>query len=346
MSDINKIIRNTAVSSRVRLARNIEGYVFPAKLKNAADAERIISDTINCIGELKGYKFYKMSNMKSAAKEALAERMLISGALITSPYGAALTDGDEKISVMFHEEDHIRQQCILSFLSLKEAYLKLKKIDDEICVKLNIAKDKQFGYLTACPSNLGAGLRASVMLFLPALTAAKKMKSVTEYLMSRGLTVRGVYGEGSGFDGYMCQISNRSSFRKEAEDIIGAVESAALDVIIFEHEERQRAINNDEYGIIDETHRAYGLLTNAVRMSYGEALELLSRLKFGVVSGITNLENPSILDTLITIIKPSSLVNSAGRELDSEERDLYRAHIMRENLKEIRLKIKTPTVRF
>ncbi|MDR2047593.1 MAG: hypothetical protein LBP79_06870 [Clostridiales bacterium] len=343
---MNKTFANTVVSSRVRLARNVEGIPFPNRLKDAEAANRIINDVINCIPDPGGCRFYKMNKSDGAEILCLVEKNLVSKELAGMPFAAAMISGDECVSVMFHEEDHIREQCILKGFSLRRAYERLKTVDDEIDLRLDIAKDKDFGYLTSCPTNLGLGLRASVMMFLPALTMTKKMPETAAHIKNCGMTVRGGYGEGSSFDGYMYQISNRFSFRGDPDGILASVEKAAAEIVASEEREREILFRNDPCEVIDLAHRAYGVLTNAVRMSFKEALELVSRLKFGIVSGVTNQNDCAQLDALITAVKPANLIKRAGRALEPEERDIFRAEVVRETLLNAKIKIRTPAVDF
>ncbi|MDR1939470.1 MAG: ATP--guanido phosphotransferase [Clostridiales bacterium] len=332
-ANINDMIKTTVVSARVRLARNIAGVPFPNKLFDAGLAAKVIDDAINSIGELNGYRFFRTSELSETHKLWLVEKELISKELAVAPFGAALISGDESVSVMFHEEDHIREQSFTREFALKDAYAALKKIDDEICLKTDVARDRDFGYLTSCPTNLGLGLRASVMLFLPALTAEKKMERTARYLKERGMTVRGVYGEGSAFDGYMYQISNQSSFKLDAEEIIDAVSATAIDVIKAENQRRETLAKEGLHELTDGAYRAYGILTNAFKISFREALELISRLKLGISVGIIgDIAYSADLDRLITTIKPANLSMRAGKDLTPGERDVYRAEIIKKSI--------------
>ncbi len=203
-------VSKTVVSTRVRLARNLEGYPFPSHLKDEKQAKEIIRLVSSGLSRVDGFtrpdefKLYYMDGISEEEALSLKENHLISPNLIKNRrYSAALINSDKSISIMINEEDHLREQCIVSGLELRPAYEAMSKIDARISSSMKFAFDEQFGYLTACPTNLGTGLRASVMFFLPALTINGIMPKIIRSISRLGLTVRGIYGEGSEAEGYM-----------------------------------------------------------------------------------------------------------------------------------------------
>jgi protein arginine kinase len=201
-----ELLRGNIVMTRVRLARNLRDYPFRVDPKTAKE---IVKKVNRALLKCDTFNLYFTANLDDLTLEAMKEKMLISEALIENrECGAALISADKSVSVMINEEDIIREQCFMKGLRLSEAYRKILKIDTELSKNLDIAFDKRFGYLTACPTNLGTGLRASVLLFLPALTESGKIKALLKEVEKIGLTVRGAYGEGSVGEGFMYQISN------------------------------------------------------------------------------------------------------------------------------------------
>ena len=199
------IFKGNIVMSRVRLARNLKNYPF--KVENPALAKDLVKKVYRALVKSDTFNLYFMSNMSDVKLEAMKERHLISQNLIDNrSCGAALINQDESVSIMVNEEDVIREQCFMKGLRLNEAYKRLDKIDDDLEKNLELAFDSKLGYLTACPTNLGTGLRASVMLFLPALTVSGKISALIKEANKLGLTVRGLYGEGSEAEGYMYQM--------------------------------------------------------------------------------------------------------------------------------------------
>lgn len=236
MTDISE---GTLVSTRIRLARNLEGYPFPSHLKGEKQAKEIIRLVSSGLNRLADFKLYYMDAIDDWEANSLVENHLISRDLVARKrLGAALINDDKSISVMINEEDHLREQCIIKGLQLRRAYDRLSEIDSKIGRSIKFAYDERLGYLTACPTNLGTGLRASVMLFLPAITINDSLREVVKYISRLGLTVRGMYGEGSDAEGYMYQVSNEITLGETEDKILSLVESVARN--IFEQEKAER----------------------------------------------------------------------------------------------------------
>lgn len=315
------------ITSRVRLARNLDGYPF--EVKNQKSAKEIIKSVNRALVKCDTFNLYYMSNLSEIKMEALKERYLISNALINNKScGAVLINTDETVSVMVNEEDVIRQQCFMRGLNLFSAYDKLSVIDEELEKNLDVAYSKKFGYLTACPTNLGTGLRASVMMFLPALTEGGKISALVREVEELGLTVRGVYGEGSRAEGFTYQISNEITLGVTEEEILDEVTKTVVRICTAEREEAERIYGGKELDTMDKAKKAFGVLTNAVVLSYQEFLEYISRVKIGAMLGVINISDVEKIDDLIVSVRPHSLSERYGRPLSQLDRDLFRAEIV------------------
>jgi protein arginine kinase len=270
--------------------------------------------------------------------EAMKERHLISQNLIDNrKCGAVLINQDESLSIMINEEDVIREQCFMKGLSLQEAYKKLSNVDDELIKNLDLAFDKKFGYLTACPTNLGTGLRASVMMFLPALTESGKIGAMFKEVERLGLTVRGLYGEGSEAEGYIYQISNEVTLGVTEYDIISEVENTVIEICRAERDQMELLYGGrNELKTMDKTRKAYGVLTNAVLLSYGEFLSHVAQVKLGAMLGMININELDKIDELIISTRPANICEQYGRRLSAVDRDLFRAEIVGKKLQKLK----------
>lgn len=317
----------TVISSRIRLARNINGYPFPAKLKSDRQAKEIIRSVSSAINKVDEFALKYMDGISEDEAQNLVENRLISPALIENPSrSAVLINETGDISIMINEEDHLRQQCIRGGMSIREAYADLSAKDSLIARSLPFAYDEQLGYLTACPSNLGTGLRASVMLFLPAISLGGLMPDVIKSARRLGLTVRGAYGEGSGAQGYTYQLSNEVTLGVTEDSVLQLVEQVVAKVVEVEASERERLKTGDEGLVLkDKCLRAYGTLTNCALMGHGEFDKLCADLKLAVCLGYVKINDISAIDELMLKMKPSNLNVLAGRTLSAKERDEYRA---------------------
>jgi protein arginine kinase len=201
-------------------------------------------------------------------------------------------------------------------------------IDDQLNKNLNLAFNKDFGYLTACPTNLGTGLRASVMLFLPALTESGKIGALIREVKKLGLTVRGLYGEGSDAEGFMYQISNEVTLGVSEYEILREVENTVLDICRAERDEMERLYTKNELQTMDKARKSFGVLTNAVFLSYNEFLSHIARVKLGVMLGLVDLSDIVAIDDLIIQARPANICEQYGKTLSSIDRDLYRAKLV------------------
>ena len=325
------IFKGNIVMSRVRLARNLKNYPF--KVENPALAKDLVKKVYRALVKSDTFNLYFMSNMSDVKLEAMKERHLISQNLIDNrSCGAALINQDESVSIMVNEEDVIREQCFMKGLRLNEAYKRLDKIDDDLEKNLELAFDSKLGYLTACPTNLGTGLRASVMLFLPALTVSGKISALIKEANKLGLTVRGLYGEGSEAEGYMYQISNEVTLGVSEYDIIREVQNTVEDICRAEREEMERIFVKNELKTMDRARKAFGILTNAIFLSYGEFLSHVAEVKLGAMLGYINIENVDEIDDLIIKARPANICEQYGKRLSTTDRDLFRAELVGKKL--------------
>ena len=329
------LLSGSIIMSRVRLARNLSGYPF--KVKDVATAKEIIKKVNRALVRTDTFSLYYMSNLSDIKLEAMKERHLISQNLIDNrECGAALINMDESVSIMVNEEDVLREQCFMKGLRLSEAYKKIDKIDDDLAKNLDIAFDEKLGYLTACPTNLGTGLRASVMMFLPALTEGGKIGALVKEAERLGLTVRGLYGEGSSAEGYMYQISNEVTLGVSEYEIIKEVEDTAERICLAERDEMQRLFVRNELKTMDKARKAYGILTNAVMLSYGEFIARVAEVKLGAMLGMIGISDIGAIDDLIISSRPANICEQYGRRLSALDRDLFRAEIVGNKLSKLK----------
>ncbi len=329
------IYKGNIVMTRVRLARNLKGYPF--KIKDISDAKDIVKKVNRALVRTDTFNLYFTANLSDLKLEAMKERHLISQNLIDNKErGAALINTDESISVMVNEEDIIREQCFMRGLSLTEAYKRLNRLDDDLAKNLDIAYDQKYGYLTACPTNLGTGLRASVMLFLPALTESGKIGALIEEVNKLGLTVRGHYGEGSDAEGYMYQVSNEVTLGVSEYDILNEVEQTVQEICKAERDEMERLFVKNQLKTMDRAKKSFGVLTNAVMLTYGEFMSHIAWVKLGAMLGLISISDTDSIDDLIIRTRPANICEQYGRRLSAIDRDLFRAEIVGKRLIKIK----------
>ncbi len=322
MSDI-------VVSSRVRLARNYEDLPFRHKI-TAAQCEACVSRTLDALRPLpEPYTYLPIEGMEENEKRVLVESHLISPDLLKEETGAAvLVRGDEKIAVMMNEEDHLRIQAFAPGENLPLAAQNAFSIDDTLQSTQHFAFDSQLGYLTACPTNTGTGMRASVMLHLPMLTLFKQMGKVGQIAAKVGLTLRGIYGEGSEAQGNLYQLSNQVTLGRTEQDLVQAVTATARQMAEMERVFRGRAWERDRVAFEDQLFRSYGLLTNARRMGVKEFMAHWSNLRMGAAMEKLPV-SADACDALLTAAQPAHVIKAAGAALNEKEQDAYRSEIIR-----------------
>lgn len=329
------IYAGNIIMTRIRLARNIAGYPF--KITESALAKEVVKKVNRALVRTDTFNLLYVSNFNDIKLESMKEKHLISQNLIENrEFGAVLINQDQSISIMLNEEDHIREQCFMPGLRLKEAYDRISKVDDDIAKNVDLAFDKTFGYLTACPTNLGTGLRASVMMFLPALTESGKIRDLMKEVSRLGLTVRGLYGEGSEAEGYIYQISNEVTLGVSEEQIINEVEQTVLQICEAERVQMERLYVKNELRTMDRARKSFGVLTNAVMLSYNEFLSHIANVKLGAMLGMINIREIQAIDELIIDVRPASVCEQYGKRLSQVNRDLFRAEIVGKKLLKIK----------
>lgn len=322
------------ISSRVRLARNVKGVPFPSKLDDERAFSVIMKSAEEASKALFKFKFYQMGHLDELDRQAIFERHLISRELSQNlKTGAVIVSDNEDMSIMINEEDHYRIQAISKGFNLSDALDRAVAFDNVLAGKVNLAYSDRLGYLTSCPTNVGTGLRASVMVHLPALTISGKINSLISSIQQLSLTVRGVYGEGSKAEGYMYQISNQVSLGQSEQEIIDSVTKVIEVVCKAEQEERKNMQKREGLRLTDKITRAYGVLMNATLLSTGELLELVSYVKLGQSLGLLKVQGD--LDELIISAQPANLTKMAGKKMSAQERDEYRAKYVRKALTSI-----------
>jgi protein arginine kinase len=331
----NDIIKNIVVSSRIRLARNVSGLPFPHKL-DAELAFGFVKKIHDVLQATEKFDMRFISQMDEVEKRIYLEKHLVSLDLLQNDrLGAVMVNKDESLSIMLNEEDHIREQSIVKGFDLPKAYKKIRRIDDKIISQVDIAYDDNLGFLTSCPTNVGTGMRASVMMFLPALSKTGRISALIDALVKRKMTVRGIYGEGSSSSGFMYQISNRTSLGYSEEEIIENVNNSVLAVCQLESKERETIFNTHKTAYTDRIMRSKGILTNAYILSTKEFFERFADVKTGVALGIIQCADVEKLDDFLVDVLPGNLLKKAGKQMNERERDIFRAEYTRENLNKI-----------
>ncbi|MEW5784443.1 MAG: protein arginine kinase [Bacillota bacterium] len=327
---------DTVISSRVRIARNIQGIPFPylaSAEQTGAVQEQVTRAAAAHKEAFTAFSQYPMEELSPLNKQIMVEKHLVSPFLARdSDHGAVLLRGDEAVSIMINEEDHLRIQAILPGLQLEEAWHEADRYDDLLETGINYAFDERCGYLTACPTNVGTGLRASVMLHLPALIMTKQINRLLSALSQVGLAVRGLYGEGTEIIGNLVQVSNQITLGQAEEEILRNLYSVTRQIIEQEQTARQALLNDNRPRIADRSWRALGLLKFAQMMSSQEAMQLLSDVRLGFDLGLVKGVDRKLLNELLVIIRPACLQLLAGKELSGSERDLERPVQIRKRL--------------
>jgi len=331
------------VSSRVRLARNLRRLPFPHRISPeqgkqvVAEAKAVL--TKSEISVLADMSYLGMAELDALKRHLLMEKHLISPEMANyeEDYRGVLTNQVGSVAIMLNEEDHVRIQVLLPGLQLNQAYKYAEVIDDELEKELEYAFDERRGYLTSCPTNVGTGMRASVMLHLPAMAMTNQVAAMIENLNQFGITVRGVYGENSQVQGNLYQISNQVTLGQTEEDTINNLWGITMQIVEQEKKLRQQLMDNDhQLKLADKIMRSLGILTHARLLSSQEALELLSAVRLGADLGLIQDINYAVLNELMVAIRPAHLQMSAGQEMEAPERDALRAGVIKEKLKEVR----------
>jgi protein arginine kinase len=331
---------DVVVSSRIRLARNIKGIPFVTKCKEE-DLNKIINimeEVVNSLGY--GLKLFKMDKIDNITKLSLVEKHLISPEFIsnsrnvvTQNLKAVLVNEDENICIMINEEDHLRIQVFSAGLDLENLKNLVVEIDEKIDEVCHYSCNEKYGYLTSCPTNVGTGMRASVMVHLPALTITGNINKVLQIVNGFGMNIRGIYGEGTQSIGDMYQISNNQSLGLTEDEIVKNLNVITSKIIEQERIARKN-LTKEPLELEDRVCRSYGILTNARKLSSEECLKLLSDIKLGmdlgIIEGLTDLK----VNKIKIYTQSGNLQKYLGKQLNAYERDIERAKLIKNIINE------------
>jgi protein arginine kinase len=326
------------MSSRVRLARNLRAIPFPgwAKKPDRLKALEMIRPAVESLPQLAKAFSETMDNLAALDKTILVERHLISREHAQKTVGSGLVlNKEESFCVMINEEDHLRMQALRPGLQLRPAWQAIDQMDSELERKLDYAFSSDLGYLTACPTNLGTGIRVSAMLHLPGLVLAEQINQIIQSVNKLGLAVRGLYGEGTEALGNVFQVSNQMTLGETETDIVERLNKVLLQII--EHEENARAtlLEKRPKMVFNHIGRAYGTLANAHTISSKETMNLLSLMRLGVDLEQFPGTDRALIDELFVITQPAHLQKQFTEKLAAEERDFLRADMLRERLRHV-----------
>ena len=324
---------DVVISTRVRLARNLSGTPFPAGLtpERKREVAEKVREALKSGENAKDYDYLEMSNMTARDALSMVERHLISPEFAQCSEGSALLlKKDESVSIMINEEDHLRLQVMRPGLDLDEAYREADELDTALDRKLHFAFDDRLGYLTQCPTNLGTGMRASLMLHLPALQERGAIQQLAGTVSKLGLTIRGLYGEGSKPEGAIYQLSNQVTLGISERSAIENLKGIANQILREERAGREQLRRSPRFE--DTVWRSLGLLRTARLLSHDEFMTLISNLRVGVAMGIIPDVGMDTISGLICDAQPATIMAAARRDMEPGERDAERAKMVRERL--------------
>ncbi|MFZ7104377.1 MAG: protein arginine kinase [Peptococcaceae bacterium] len=320
------------LSTRVRLARNLEQFPFPLK-QNESTAHSVLENLERFAEGEEQLQLFRMQDIPELKRQVLVEKHVISPDHVLKPeYKGLIINETGSVSIMINEEDHLRIQCFSSGLEVENLWKIANKLDDEIEKKMEYAFDEKYGYLTCCPTNLGTGMRVSVMMHLPSLVITKQAPRILTQLSQLGIAVRGIFGEGTEALGDLFQISNQISLGQSEEEILTNINSIARRLVAQEQAARDYLVQNAGLQVEDKARRAFGILTNAKFISSHEALSLISDLRLGKNAGMIDGVELKLINELYLLCQPSFLQILAEKPLDSQARDIKRAEMFKEKL--------------
>ncbi|MSR76768.1 MAG: protein arginine kinase [Candidatus Omnitrophica bacterium] len=355
MSDIDLLVKNTAewlraegpdhdivISSRIRIARNLQGFSYTPRLETREQDEIIkrVQDILTKTPSMKSAYFFLYADLTELERQFLVERHLVSlEHAVEKGHKAVSMTPNQEISVMILEEDHLRMQAFQSGFNLKKAWHIIDQLDTEIeRGGLDYAFDSRLGYLTACPTNAGTGLRASCMVHIPGLVLTKQINKILQALTKLNLATRGLYGEGTQAIGDYFQFSNQMTLGQNEEEIIDNLVSVIRQITDHEREARQHLLDKKKQKFEDPAWRALGILKSARVISSTEATQYLSLVQLGINMGImTSALSREELHSLFLYIQPAHLQKMSGSVLNAQERDILRAQVIREKLGKVSL---------
>ncbi|MFO0849560.1 MAG: protein arginine kinase [Gemmataceae bacterium] len=330
---------DVVVSTRIRLARNLAHVPFTSRASpgQKAETEGKVREAVTAAGLAHNPVYVSVAGLPALDRQFLVERQLISRELATvldGPRGVAFDDR-ESVSIMVNEEDHLRLQVMRSGLALDDAWAEIDRVDDALEAKLTYAFHEQFGYLTACPTNVGTGMRASVMLHLPALGITKQIEKVFKALQKINLVVRGLYGEGSRASGDLYQISNQVTLGRGEQRVLTEIGEVIGMILTYERQARQVLLRERKQAEQDRIARAIGTLSSATMITSEETMELLSAVRLGVHLHLLDDLPPTTVNQLFIHTQAAHLQKLMGTPLDGEERNAARAKYLRNKLREL-----------
>ena len=326
------------MSSRVRLARNLKALAFPGWAKKAERVKtlELILPAVTGLSQMSDSFSETMDNLSLLDKNILVERHLISREHAAKNAGRGLVlNRDETLCVMINEEDHLRMQALRPGLQLKQAWQAIDAVDSKLERKLEYAFSPELGYLTACPTNLGTGIRVSAMLHLPGLVLSEQINQIIQAVNKLGLAVRGLYGEGTEALGNVFQVSNQMTLGEAESDIVERLNKVLSQIIEHEENARGTLLEKKPKTVFNHIGRAYGILANAHSISSKETMNLLSLMRLGVDLGLFPDLERWLVDELFVITQPAHLQKRYSEKLSAEERDLLRADMLRERLRSV-----------
>lgn len=326
------------MSSRVRLARNLRNTSFPgwAKKPERVKILETVQPAIVSVPEMSHCFFEAMDNLTALDKQILVERHLISREHAAKSAGSGIAlNREESFCIMINEEDHLRMQALRPGFQIREAWAAVDRLDSTLEKKLDYAFDNELGYLTACPTNIGTGIRVSAMLHLPGLVLSEQINPIIQSVNKLGLAVRGLYGEGTEALGNVFQVSNQMTLGETEMVIVERLEKVMSQIIEHEENARQTLLEKKPKVVFNHIGRAYGILANAHSISSKEAMNLLSLLRLGVDLGLFPNTQRALVDELFLTTQPAHLQKQLADKLSAEERDLIRADMVREQLKNV-----------
>lgn len=323
------------LSSRVRLARNLEGISFPGHSKKAQrlGVLETLLPAVSALRCMQGGAHEGMSKLSSLERQILVERHLISREHAARGIGSAVVlSKDEVISVMINEEDHLRMQVILPGLQVQEAWAQIDAVDTQLEEGVDYAFSHKYGYLTACPTNLGTGIRVSAMLHLPGLVLSHHINQIVTSVNKLGLAVRGLYGEGTEALGNVFQVSNQMTLGESEMQIVQKLNKVVLQIVDHEENARQKVLETKPQMLLNHIGRAYGTLSCAHIISSKETKNLLSLLRLGVDLSVFPSEHRALVDELFIVTEPAHIQRQSTGKKRAQERDMFRAKLLRERL--------------
>lgn len=320
MVTMHNFLRETVVSTRIRLARNLAGFPFSSAMKDAHAAEilHLVSDAFKGMHDDR-YQCYPIERLSEHEKLAYQEGHLVSPLLLKEEKNrAVILSSDKSIAVMVNEEDHLREQCISKGFHLKEAYQRLSALDTRLSGVLDFAYDQSLGYLTACPSNLGTGMRASVMVFLPGLTWSGGLKKLLPLLREKRMTLRGAFGEGSNAEGYLYQLSNEQTLGVSETELIERVSEVTMTICDQEVRAREKMLKTSETELRDRCLRAYGTLTNCALLDMEEFNSKIVDVRLGIFLKFFEVTDWDAFDSFLDDMQPATFCLNNNLEGENE----------------------------